>query len=178
MSSDVSKVLPTALSDSLSAIMVFVGVAGSLVISPILDRTQKHILGLKIFAVLIAALCTVLPFIPQFGSIPGLFLIFGWIGVSVFPTEPATLETQANWTHPVSPEFSSFICWSGSKVVSAGFTVLVGKTLMLEEPRNGQPKGSLFFGQLFVAGMCWLCVPCVLLLGVWKFKKPAHSEVQ
>lgn len=141
--------------------MVFTGIVSALLISPLLDRTNTHILGLKISSALIAALCTILPFVPQTHSVPALFLTFGLIGISVFLIQPALLETQAKWTHPVSPEFSSFICWSGAKVVAAAFTVVVGNVLVLDEPKSGQPEGSLFYGRLFVAIMCWGTVPCL-----------------
>ncbi|KAK3708052.1 hypothetical protein LTR37_011745 [Vermiconidia calcicola] len=160
------------------ACLVFVGILTAFIVSPILDRTKKHVLGLKVLVILIAASCTVLPFVPQTRSVPALMLVFAITGASTLSLQPCVLETQASWTHPVSPEFSSFICWSGAKVLAATFTIVVGNALALDEPRNGQPKGSLFYGQLLIAIMCWLTVPCAWMLGIWKFKKPSLAQIE
>ena len=156
--------------------LIFIGVLAAMIVSPILDKTKKHVLGVKVLAILISIFVTILPFVPKTRSIPGLLIIYALIGIAVLPIQPAILETQADWTHPVSPEFSSFICWSGAKVIAAVFTVIAGKALMLDQPKDGHPEGSIYQGQLFVAVMCWLTVPCLLVMGVWKFKKPAHTE--
>lgn len=159
------------------AVLIAVGVLSAVIVSPILDKTKRHTLGLKIFMIAIALSFTALPFVPQTQSVPALFIIFGLVGASVLSIEPCVLEVQASWTHPVSPELSSFVCWGGAKVLAAVFTLLVGSVLVLDEPKFGQPKGSLFVGQIFIAAMAWLCVPCTILLGYWVFKKPAASQV-
>lgn len=92
------------------ACLVFVGVLTALIVSPILDRTKKHVLGLKVLVILIAASCTLLPFVPQTRSVPALMLVFAITGASTLSLQPCVLEIQASWTHPVSPKFSSFIC--------------------------------------------------------------------
>lgn len=160
------------------AVLIGVGVLCAVVVSPILDRTKRHTLGLKIFMTAIALSFTALPFIPQTKSLIALFVVFGLVGASVLSIEPCVLEIQASWTHPVSPELSSFVCWSGAKVLAAVFTLLVGSVMVLDEPKYGQPKGSLFIGQLFIAAMAWLCVPCTMALGYWVFKKPTASWIK
>jgi MFS transporter, FLVCR family, MFS-domain-containing protein 7 len=160
------------------AALIGVGVISAIIVSPVLDKTKRHSLGLKIFMTAIALSFTALPFVPQTKSVPALFIVFGAVGASVLAIEPCVLEVQASWTHPVSPELSSFVCWSGAKILAAVFTILVGNVLVLDEPKYGQPKGSLFVGQLFIAAMAWLCVPCTMVLGYWVFKKPAASQVR
>ena len=116
--------------------------------------------------------------IPDDRSVPALFLILGAIGASALAAQPCVLEVQATWTHPVSPEFSTFICCAAGKVCTAVFVLLVGNIFVMDKPMSGQPEGSLFYGQIFLALMCWVTVPCTWLLGFWIFKKPAHAVVQ
>lgn len=125
------------------AIMIFIGLFSASINSPILDKIKRHTLGVKILSALIALLVTMLPFVVETGPVPGLLFIFALIGIAILPAQPAILETQADWTHPVSPEFSSFVYGSGAKVIAAMFTVVAGNVLMLDEEKDGKPKGSI-----------------------------------
>jgi MFS transporter, FLVCR family, MFS-domain-containing protein 7 len=157
---------------------VFSGILAAMIVSPILDRTKGHLLAFKILCVFIAASYTAYPFIPQTRSVPAVIFIFIIMGVSAITAQPPLLELQASWTHPVSPEFSSFICWGGARVIAATFTLIVGNALVLDEPQNGHPEGSLSNGLIFTAVMCWICVPLAWLTGVWKFKRTEASKVE
>ncbi|CAK3864356.1 Major facilitator superfamily domain-containing 7 [Lecanosticta acicola] len=159
------------------AALVFVGIATAMVISPILDRTQAHLIALKVIVIFTAAAYTALPFIPQTRSVAGLYIIFALIGAGSLSIEPCVLEFQAAWTHPVSPEFSSVIGWCGAKVIGAIFIIVAGDSLALKKPQEGQPVGSLFNGLIFIAAMCWVCVPLSLMTGTI-IKRPAASVVE
>lgn len=158
--------------------LLFVGIVASLVVSPILDYTKAHLIVLKVIIVCLAGSYTALIFIPQTESAAALYVVYSLIGVFSLSIEPCVLEFQAAWTHPVSPEFSSVICWSGAKLMTGIFTIIVGIELPLTKPQEGQPAGSLINGFIFIAVACWLCVPCAMLSGYWKFKRPAASEVE
>ena len=140
------------------AFLIFVGVFVALIISPILDRTKAHLITLKVLVVILASSYTVLPFIPETHSTAGLYVVFAFIGASSLSVEPCVLEFQAATTHPVSPEYSSVICWSGAKIMTALFTYVAGNALMLKRPEEGQPKGSLFNGFIFLAASLWITV--------------------
>lgn len=161
----------------LIGVLVFVGIGASMVISPILDRTKTHLIALKIIVFIIAGCYTAIPFIPQTHSLAGLFIVFAVLGASSLSIEPCVLEFQAAWTHPVSPEFSSVIGWTGAKVVGAILILAVGDWMALKKPQEGQPTGSLFNGLILIAAMCWVCVPLALITGT-VVKRPAASMVE
>ena len=158
--------------------MIFIGIILALVISPILDRKKGHLIAQKIIVPVIAIGYTILPFIPQTRSVAALYAIYAIIGGASLSMEPVALEFQASWTHPVSPEFSSVICWAGAKVMGAIFILAVGNDLWITNPEDGQPQGSLFYGLIFQFVMVWLCVPFALMTGFWIFKRPAASVVK
>ena len=160
------------------AILVAVGIVTALILAPIVDRWKWHQQALKTITPIIALAYTALPFIPQTHSVPAIYLIYGIIGATSISLQPCILEIQASWTHPVSPEFSSFVCWSGARVITAAWTLIVGSALVLDKPKYGQPEGSLFLGLIFMTVVCWLCVPAVLLNGNWKFKRTVASQVK
>jgi hypothetical protein len=62
--------------------------------------------------------------------------------------------------------------------MSAIFTIIAGDVLLLKQPNEGQPRGSLFNGLLFIAGMAWLAAACVLFTNVWIFKRTDASKVK
>jgi hypothetical protein len=62
--------------------------------------------------------------------------------------------------------------------MSAVFTIVAGDVLLLKQPKEGQPKGSLFNGFLFIAGMAWLAAACVLMTNVWIFRRTDASKVK
>ncbi|KAK4547661.1 hypothetical protein LTR36_000618 [Oleoguttula mirabilis] len=157
-----------------SSVMVFVGIIAAAIASPILDRLQNHMLAVKCLTPVIAGSYLILIFIPQTHSVAGIYVIFAVIGAASFSITPGTLEFQAAWTHPVSPEVSSTICWSGGQLFTAIF-IIVMDSLVNKKTWHGQPPGSLAKGLVFQAAMTVLCVPLTLLTGRWIFKRPAAS---
>ncbi|KAK5133799.1 hypothetical protein LTR08_007228 [Meristemomyces frigidus] len=158
------------------SLQVLVGLVTAAAVSPILDRTNCHLLVIKIVTPIIAVSYLALAFIPQTHSVAGIYLIFSFIGAASFSLTPGALEFQAAWTHPVSPEISSTLCWGGGQLLSALFIIIMD-TLAENEPSGGQPAGSLFRGLVFQAIVVWGAVPCALLTGVWIFKRPSASVV-
>lgn len=150
---------------------IVVGIVVAAILSPIMDRTKSHLLAVKVFVPLIASSYVALIFIPESRSTAGVYTVFSLLGAASFAIMPGTLEFQAEWTHPVSPELSSTICWAGGEIMSAIFVVVMD-ALKLQEPWAGQPKGSLFRGLIFQAVLVWAVVPCAELTGIWIFKKP------
>lgn len=159
-----------------AAMTVFVGLAGAAVVSPLLDRTKKHLLVLKIIVPILAGAYLVLAFVPQSKSAAALYIIYAVLGALSFSVTPCVLEFQAAWTHPVPPEVSSVICWLGANVMTA-VLIEVMDSLGRQKQLDGQPRGSIFDGLIFQAVIAWLVVPCALLTGVGIFKRSAASKV-
>lgn len=157
--------------------MIFTGILLAFIIAPILDRTKAHLLAQKIIIPIVAIAYTILPFIPETKSVPALYAVYALIGGASISMEPCALEFQANWTHPVSPEFSSVLCWTGAKVMGAVFVLIVGNDLWLKKEFDDQPQGSIMAGLIFQSIMVWLCVPFALMTGFWIFKRPTASIV-
>jgi MFS transporter, FLVCR family, MFS-domain-containing protein 7 len=160
------------------ACLILVGIAAALIVSPILDRTRWHERAMKVFIVCLAASYTASPFVLGTHSVGALYAIYALIGIFSLSIEPCVLEFQASRTHPVSPEFSSVVCWSGAKVTGAIFTVVVGEVLVMKKPEEGQPTGSLFNGLLVIAGAAWASAILVLMTGYGPFKPREESKVK
>ena len=160
------------------AFLLFVGIGAALIVSPILDYTKWHVGAMKVFVVIVAATYTGLPWVPDSHSTAALYATYAIVGAFSLSLEPCVLEFQASSTHPVSPEFSSVLCWCGAKVMSAVFTIVAGDVLLLKQPAEGQPRESLFNGLLFIAGMAWLSAACILMTDVWIFKRSDASKVK
>ncbi|KAF2720146.1 MFS general substrate transporter [Polychaeton citri CBS 116435] len=148
-------------------LLIIVGLIASAIVSPLVDRWKKHLLTIKILVPLIASGYLILVFMPQTGSLVGPYFVFSLIGATSFSLLPCVLEYLVLVTHPVSPEISSTICWSGGQLLGAIFIIIMGQ---LKGGVEGEPKESLKRGLIFQAVIAWVVVPSALLLGVWRFK--------
>ena len=160
-----------------AALMICVGIGEATIVSPILDRLRCHIIALKIIVPLLASTFIALIFVPQTGSAVGLYVTFAAMGATAFSITPCVLEFQSASTHPVSPEVSSVVCWTGGHLFQAALIVIMSSLTNTSEDL-GQPKGSLIKGYIVQAVLVWLVVPAALLTDVGPFKRPKQSQIQ
>ncbi|PIA94463.1 Major facilitator superfamily domain-containing protein 7 [Cercospora beticola] len=149
-------------------ILIIAGLVASAIMSPIVDRTKKHLWAVKILVPIIAIAYTVLIFMPLTRDIVGPYVVCGVLGAASFSLLPVALDLLTIVTFPVSPEVSSVVAWTGGQLLGAIFIVVMDQ---LKGGWDGQPAKTMLTALIFQAGMAWLVVPCALLLGVWKFRK-------
>ncbi|KAJ9631050.1 hypothetical protein H2203_001578 [Taxawa tesnikishii (nom. ined.)] len=145
-------------------IMIVVGLIASAIVSPLVDRTKQYLLTIKILVPLIAVGYLALVFAPETRAVAAPYIICAVLGAASFSLLPCALEYLVEITHPVSPEISSTICWSGGQLLGAVFIIIMDA---LKGDWSGQPPDTMKRALVFEAVVSWLVVPFVLALGWW-----------
>ena len=149
-------------------ILIVVGLIASAITSPIIDRNKQYLLAVKIL-VLVTALCY-LAFIwaPPTRTDAAVYVILGILGASSFSLLPVILEYLCEITHPVSPEVTSTICWSGGQLLGGIFIQIANA---LTDGPNGGAGGDVPYNMQrnlwFQAVFALAVVPLALALGLF-----------
>ncbi|KAK0314585.1 hypothetical protein LTR01_001409 [Friedmanniomyces endolithicus] len=106
-------------------LLILVGLVAAAFVSPFVDRTKKYVITIKILVPLIASSYLVLIFVPATRSAVGIYVVCAVLGAASFSLLPCALEYLVVVTHPVSPEITSTICWSGGQLLGAVFIVIM-----------------------------------------------------
>lgn len=144
------------------AILIFVGLGASAIVSPFVDRTKQYLPTIKLLVPLIAIGYLLLIFMPETRSVAGPYVTCAILGAASFSLLPCALEYLVEITHPASPEVSSTICWAGGQLLGAVFILVMDA---LKGSLAGQPKDSMKPALVFEAVVSCLAVPCVFALG-------------
>lgn len=150
------------------ALLIFVGLAAAAIISPIVDRTKKYALFIKVLVPLVAIAYLILIFMPATRSVAGPWAVCAILGASSFALLPCALEYLALVTHPVSPEVTSVIAWSMGQLLGAVFIVIMNA---LKGGWSGEPPDSMKRALVFQAVIAWAAVPPVMWLGTGKLRR-------
>jgi len=150
------------------AVLIFVGIGCSAIVSPIIDRTKAYLITLKMLIPLTSVSYLILVFIPQTRSFPAVCIVMALIGGSSFALLPCALEYLVEITWPVSPEASSVVAWCGGQVLGGLFIIIMtalkgqfGKT-----PTHDQPAGSMIRALVFQAVFCLCVLPLGFVIGL------------
>ena len=144
------------------ALLIFVGLAAAAIVSPIVDRTKKYSLVVKILVPLIAICYLILIFMPATRTVAGPWAVCAILGATSFALLPCALEYLALVTHPVSPEMTSVVAWSAGQLCGAIFILIMNA---LKGGWSGEPKESMTRALVFQAVVSWAAVPFVGWLG-------------
>ncbi|KAK4897107.1 hypothetical protein LTR27_005000 [Elasticomyces elasticus] len=136
--------------------------AASAIVSPLVDRTKNYLLTIKILVPIIASSYLALIFMPATRSVIGPYIICSLLGASSFSLLPCALEYLVVITHPVSPEITSVICWTGGQLLGAVFIVVM---TALRGGAGSEPQGEMGRALVFEAVVAWAGVPFALVLG-------------
>ena len=153
------------------ALLIIVGLVTSAITSPIIDRTKSYLLAIK-FQVPIIAICYLaFTWAPGTREVGAVYAILAILGAASFSLVPVVLEYLIEITHPVSPEVTSTICWSGGQLFGGIFIIISGA---LRAPGvsdgtadNGtsRPPGNMYNALIFQTVMALVVVPLPLALG-------------
>jgi FLVCR family MFS transporter 7 len=143
------------------AILIFVGLGASAVVSPFVDRTKRYLPTIKLLVPLIAIGYVLLIFMPETRTVAGPFITCAILGAASFSLLPCALEYLVEITYPASPEVSSTICWTGGQLLGAIFILLMDA---LKGGLSDQPKDSMKRALIFQAVVSCTAVPCVFVL--------------
>ncbi|KAH7130974.1 major facilitator superfamily domain-containing protein [Dactylonectria macrodidyma] len=146
------------------ALLIIVGLVASAISSPILGRTKAFLLSIKLIFP-IAGICYLLfIWMPQTGSIVGPYVVLSILGAASFSLLPIALELLIELSHPVSPEVTSTIAWSGSQLLGAVF-IIISDALRASNDTN--PPNNMKRALIFQAVLALIFVPLPLCLGLF-----------
>ena len=152
-------------------LLILVGLVFAAIISPIVDRTKKHLFAIKLLVPIISTCYLAFIWAPQSRSLALVYVILSIQGAASFSLLPLALELLIEITHPVSPEVTSTICWSLSQLFG-GIGVIIGNDL--RDPGIGDgtadngtsmPPGNMHRTLISMAVCSLIIVPLPLALG-------------
>ncbi|MCJ1284431.1 hypothetical protein MMC26_003763 [Xylographa opegraphella] len=144
------------------ALLIVVGLVAAAITSPIIDRSKRYLLLIKLLVPIIALSYLAFIWAPPSYSIVAPYLICSILGAASFSLVPVALEwlVEVNW--PVGPEVGSVICWAGGQALGGIFIVISDA---LGEGSTGGPPYNMHKALIFQAVIAISVVPCALAIG-------------
>lgn len=166
------------------ALLIVVGLVTSAVTSPIIDKTKTYLFAIKVQVPIIALSYLAFTWAPQTRSLAAVYAILSILGAASFSLVPVALEYITEITHPVSPEITSTICWTGGQLVGALFIIIsdalrdssmgtarsqlfASSKLSGDDDGSTRPPGNMWRALIFQTVMAMLAVPWPLMLGLF-----------
>jgi MFS transporter, FLVCR family, MFS-domain-containing protein 7 len=146
------------------AILIVVGLVSSAITSPILDRTKKFLLAIKVAVPIIGLMYLIFIWMPGTRDLAGPYVVLGLLGAASFSLVPIALELLIELSHPISPEVTSTIAWAGGQLLGGCF-ILISDALQAGE--NGDPPNNMTNALIFQAVVALAVVPLPLALGLF-----------
>ncbi|KAK4171842.1 major facilitator superfamily domain-containing protein [Triangularia setosa] len=144
------------------ALLIVVGLVTSAITSPLIDKYKSYLLAIRI-AVPVVALCYFvfiwMPGTKTGGGVTGPYVIMAVMGAASFSLVPVVVEFLVELTHPISPEVTSTLAWSGGQVLGGIFIVVSGGL----KDGNGDMTKAL----VFHAVLALVAVPLPMCLGLF-----------
>ncbi|RDW94457.1 MFS general substrate transporter-55 [Coleophoma crateriformis] len=159
------------------ALLIVVGLVCSAITSPIIDRTKSFVLAIKSQVPIIAICYLAFIWAPGSRVIAAPYAILSILGAASFSLVPVVLEYLIEITHPVSPEVTSTICWTGGQLLG-GIFIIISDALKSPGIGDGtadngssRPPGNMYRALVFQAVVALVVVPLPLALGLFGRKK-------
>ncbi|OHE90390.1 major facilitator superfamily transporter [Colletotrichum orchidophilum] len=146
------------------AILIVVGLVASAITSPILDRTKKFVLAIKVAIPVIGLCYLAFVWMPETRDIAGPYVVLAVIGAASFSLVPVALELLIELSHPVSPEVTSTIAWAGGQLLGALF-IIISDALQADDKAN--PPKNMKNALIFEGVIALVVVPFPLCLGLF-----------
>jgi MFS family permease len=146
------------------AVLIVVGLVVSGCAAPVIDRTKKFLLAIKVLVPLIAISYLIFIWMPETRSIPGPYIILALLGASSFSLLPIALEYLIELTHPLNPAVTSTFAWAGGQLFGAVF-VLVSDALV--DGKDADPPKNMKRALIFQAVVALAVMPLPLCLGLF-----------
>lgn len=153
------------------ALLIVVGLVTAAITSPIIDKTKTFLFAIKLQVPIVAISYLAFTWAPQTRNIAAPYVILSVLGAASFSLVPVVLEYLIELTHPVSPEVTSTICWSGGQLLG-GIFILVSNALRDPGPNDGsvddhtnRPPGNMWRALIFQTVIAMVVIPLPLALG-------------
>ncbi|KAK0628955.1 major facilitator superfamily domain-containing protein [Bombardia bombarda] len=153
------------------AILIVVGLVAAAVSSPIIDRTKAFLLAIKLCVPVIGLAYLIFIWMPathDSGGVAGPYVVLAFLGAASFSLLPVVVEYLAEVTHPVSPEVTSTLVWSGGQLLGGLFIIVSGALKDADGVvGSDRPPGNMYRALVFQAVIALAVVPLPLCLGLF-----------
>lgn len=146
------------------ALLILVGLVTAAVTSPLVDRSKRYLLCIKVLVPVIAIAYLAFVFAPPTRSVVAPYVILSVLGAASFSLVPVALEFLVEVTYPVGPEVGSCVCWAGGQLLGGVFIVVSDA---LKAGEEGVPAFNMKRTLVFQAVLACVVVPAPMLLGWW-----------
>lgn len=146
------------------AILIVVGLVTAAVVSPILDRTKKFLLAIRILVPMIATCYLIFVWMPETKTIAGPYVILAVLGGTSFTLLPVALEYLIELSHPLSPEVTSTTAWAGGQLFGAIFLIISDA---LVSGKDASPPKNMKNALIFEAVVALVIAIFPLTLGLF-----------
>jgi MFS family permease len=146
------------------AVLIVAGLVFAAIVSPIIDRTRKFLLSIKILIPIVGLSYLIFIWMPEIGDIGGPYAVLAILGASSFGTLPIALEYMTELSHPLSPEVTSAVAWAGGQFFGAIFVIV--SDALVDGP-NASPPRNMKRALIFQAVIALVVVPLPLFLGLF-----------
>ncbi|KAH6688254.1 major facilitator superfamily domain-containing protein [Plectosphaerella plurivora] len=155
------------------ALLIVVGLVTAAVTSPILDRTKKFLLAIKVAVPIIAICYLAFVWMPETRGIAGPYVVLSLLGASSFSLVPVALEYLIELSHPISPEVTSVVAWAGGQLLGGCF-ILISDALQAGD--DASPPRHMKNALIFQAVLALVIMPLPLCLGLFGRKEQASMR--
>jgi MFS family permease len=153
------------------ALLIVVGLVAAAISSPIIDKTKSYLNTVKVLVPIMGLCYLAFAFAPGTRSIGAIYAILSILGAASFSAIPVVLEYLIEITHPVSPEVTSTIAWTGGQLIGGVF-IIISDALRAPGVSDGsadngskRPPGNMYMALVFSAVFAMVVVPLPLALG-------------
>ena len=149
------------------AVLIVVGLVASAIFSPIIDRTKSYLLAIRLAVPLIGLCYLIFIWMPNThdgGGVAGPYVVMAVLGASSFSMLPVVVEYLVELTHPISPEVTSTLAWSGGQLLGGIIIIVSGA---LKGGADGDPPGDMRDALILHAVLALVVVPLPLCLGLF-----------
>ena len=147
------------------AILIVVGLITAAITSPIMDRTRRYTLYIRLAVPLIAICYLIFVFVPPTRSLAFVYVICALLGASSFGLVPVALEFLVEIHYPTGPELGSSLCWCGGQLFG-GIFIVVMDALKGSGGYRGV-EGSMQRSLIFEAVIALLAMPLPVVVGLF-----------
>jgi FLVCR family MFS transporter 7 len=148
------------------AVLIVVGLVTAAILSPIVDKYKCFLLSIKLQVPVIAICYLCYIWIPGVTTLVVPCLIAGILGGASFGLVPIVLEYIVELTHPISPELTSTIAWTGGQLLGGIFIIIMNALKAPSNPPPGTRPGDMRNALIFEAVIAMVAMPLPLLLGI------------
>ena len=144
------------------AVLIVVGLVASAISSPIIDRTKAFLPAVRACVPLIGLCYLIFIWMPstkEGGGVAGPYVVLAVLGAASFSLVPVAIEFLVEVTHPVSPEVTSTLAWSGGQLLGGVFIIISGALK--------RSDGDMYDAMVFSAVVALVVVPVPLCLGLF-----------